>query len=84
MSKFSDLPIEIWLLIASYVPESQFFHLKSLNGFFLDHWMDTNWDYVEIDTDTTKAVPLLLRVLYVNNQQSYLNWVLKLRVEIHL
>lgn len=63
---FSDLPNEIRLLIASYLPRSQLFRLRLLNSFFLNHWMDLTWAFVVIDTQfPTRAVPLILRLVYV-------------------
>ena len=66
MANASDLPTEIWLLIARYLPKSQLFQLKSLNSFFLNSWMDITWRKVMIDTEfPQQAVRSLSRMVYV-------------------
>jgi len=66
MANASDLPTEIWLLIAQYIPRSQLFRLKSLNSFFLNCWMDIKWRKVLIDTEFPhRAVRSLSRMVYV-------------------
>ena len=66
MAKASDLPTEIWLLIARYVPKSQIIQLKSLNSFFFCCAMDIDWQKVVIDAKNSDgAARLLSRIAYV-------------------
>ena len=51
MANFSDLPSEIWLLIAEYFPTSQLSKLKGLNSFFFNYWMDVKWKHVIVQID---------------------------------
>ena len=51
MANFSDLPTEIWHLIAQYLPASQLFKLKSLNSFFLNYYMDLEWKKFNVHID---------------------------------
>jgi len=51
MANFSDLPSEIWHLIARYLPESQLLKLKCLNSFFLNYSMDIKWKRVVVQID---------------------------------
>ena len=67
MAKFTDLPSEIWVLIASFIPKSQLFHLKSLSSFFLNCWMDRGWKDLLIRRDASKYEMILQRVWYVHN-----------------
>jgi hypothetical protein len=72
MANFSDLPAELWLLIAGYLPKSQLFQLKSLNSLFLNCWMDMAWERVQVTIDSDefpdRNIDLLLRVVYVHKK----------------
>jgi len=52
-TNFCDLPTEIWLLIAHYLGQSQLSKLKSVNSFFLNCWMDLEWNHVDVSITTT-------------------------------
>jgi len=85
MANFSDLPFEVRLLIAQYLPKSQLLKLKSLNSVFLKCWTDARWKRVEVyvssDTsDSERTMKLLQRVLYVPDENP-LNSMLNNRVE---
>ena len=68
MANFSDLPTEIWLLIARRLNIACLARLKSLNSFFFNCYMDKRWERVEIDNiDTSfaaKVVHDLERMVY--------------------
>ena len=64
MPNFTDLPTEIWLLIAWYISNFQLFRLKSLNSLYLNCWMDRHWEVLEIEMGP-KTKTILQRVVYV-------------------
>jgi len=79
-TRFSDLPTEIWLVIAHYLPKSQLFELKSLNSFFLSCWLTIRWKEITINTlFPDRTVDLLMRVLdpFVVTRTKTLNICLK-------
>ncbi len=69
MVKFTDLPSEIWGLIANFIPKSRLFLLKSLNSFFLNCWMDLRWKELLIRRNDFKYEMILQRVGYVHNYE---------------
>lgn len=77
MANFSDLPFEIWHLIAEYLPRSQLFKLKCLNSFFLNYWLDHNWKRVHFRVDNFDCRPpfRLLRRLKCVYEIVFLNLV---------
>ena len=67
MANFIDIPTEIWVLIASYIPKSQLVLLKSLNGFFLNCYMDRRWNKVLIRRIDPEFEEILQRLRCVYN-----------------
>jgi hypothetical protein len=51
MANFTDLPPEILLLIAQYLPTPRLSKLKWLNSFFFNYWMDRKWNRVNVQID---------------------------------
>ena len=70
MVNFSDLPNEIWTLIARCTETHYLYGFKTLNSFFFDYWMNIRWYTVSIHTarSVQRNERLLLRVLYVQTK----------------
>jgi hypothetical protein len=69
MADFSNLPTEIWLLIVADFSYDEFLNFRSLNSFFFNCWMDTQWKSVTIGTNN--SVRLLKRVVCVQRKISF-------------
>jgi len=75
MANFSNLPSEIWHLIAQYLPESQLSELKCLNSFFLNYCMNLEWKRVlvkinDFDPDLEEPCRFLQRLMCVHDKIS--------------
>ena len=72
MANICDLPVELWFLIAQYLPKEQLFELKSVNSFFLNHWIDFRWREIQISMGVPcqldRSVRLLHKMAYVHKK----------------